>query len=188
MLDADLPAGDYILIIEGYNDSEGDYSVQMNCPATTGVVTGFTDGDIACGESVVGTTIEAGSHVGNGASDHIYSFSLSEDQAGFVQFDSCESDFDTYLRVFNSDLTSEITGCDDCGPCGVQTVLDAQLSAGEYNLVIEGYSSTEGNYEVAMICQPGTSAVQGTIVCDQTVTGSTAGADNALGNDGGEHL
>jgi hypothetical protein len=189
VLDADLPAGEYILIIEGYASSEGEYSVQMNCPTTTGVVTGFTDGDIACGDSVVGTTLEAGSHVGNGASDHIYSFSLGEDQAGFVQFDSCASDFDTYLRIFNSDLTAEIAGCDDCGPCGLQTVLDAQLPAGEYNLVIEGFSSTEGNYDVAMICpDPGTSSIQGTIGCDQTVTGSTEGADNTLGNDGGEHL
>ena len=190
VLDADLPAGEYILIIEGYASTEGDYSVQMNCPTTTGVITGFTDGDIACGDSVVGTTIEAGSHVGNGASDHIYSFSLSEDQAGFVQFDSCASDFDTYLRVYNSDLTSEITGCDDCGPCGVRTVLDAQLPAGDYNLVIEGYSTTEGTYDVAMICsaETGTSSTQGTIACAQTVAGSTEGAGNALGNAGGEHL
>ena len=189
VLDADLPAGDYILIIEGYASSEGDYSVQMNCPATSGEVTGFTDGDIACGDTVIGTTVEAGSHVGNGASDHIYAFSLGADQAGFVQFDSCESDFDTYLRVFNADLSDEITGCDDCGPCGLHTVLDAQLPAGDYNLVIEGFSSGEGSYNVHMICSgPGTDSDQGTIACDQTVSGSTEGASSALGNAGGEHL
>ena len=37
-----------------------------------------------------------------------------------LRFDSCESQFDTYLRVFDVGLTNEFVACDDCGPCGLQ--------------------------------------------------------------------
>lgn len=187
----------------------------MNCLAPD--ATGFLDGNIACGDTVVGTTVAAGSHVGNGASDHVYSFTLGAADAGFVQFDSCESQFDTYLRVFDASLTTEVTGCDDvstqaipttpwfsrsslkdclcfqCGACGLQTVLDAQLAAGDYNLVIEGFSSGEGTYSVTMVCTGGgvDNAIQGPITCagrTQTVTGDTTGAVATVGNAGGDHL
>ena len=201
VLDADLAAGDYVLIIEGFSSEEGEFSITMNCP-TNGV---FLDGAIACGQSVAGSTVGAGSHVGNGASDHVYSFTVAADVEG-VTFDSCGSEFDTYLRVLQgSDLAAisaacpdinacdqfQRSACDDCGECGVQTVLvndpllgtqdAASLTAGnhdptvalppgDYMLVIEGYASQEGVYSVAMSCRRSGDAAppppSGAVACD----------------------
>merc|ERR1711865_359761 len=80
ILDADLAPGDYILVVSGYSSSEGEYQVQMNCPDMSGNVPGFVDGTISCElqPTVTGSTASSGSHVGNGASDHISAFSLSD--------------------------------------------------------------------------------------------------------------
>eukprot|EP01046_Picozoa_sp_COSAG06_P076451 COSAG06_NODE_24408_length_663_cov_27.377660_1_plen_70_part_10 len=63
-------------------------------------------------------------------------------------------------------------GCDDCGACGVQTVLDATLVCNSpvcnYFLVIEGYGGGEGEYNVIMNCEgddPNLS-IEGTIACN----------------------
>ena len=48
----------------------------------------------------------------------------------------------TILARINCSLTNEFEGCDDCGPCGTRTVLGAFLPPGDYNLAIEGYSSS----------------------------------------------
>eukprot|EP01043_Picozoa_sp_COSAG02_P100764 COSAG02_NODE_36846_length_449_cov_2.082857_1_plen_113_part_01 len=106
-----------------------------------------------------GNTEGVVSSIGNGGGEHFYSFTLDSmpNSAGvemdqLVQFDSCESSYDTYLRVFSLDLDEEMQSCDDCGDCGLQTVLDAVFTAGEYVLVIEGFSSNEGEYRVTMNC------------------------------------
>jgi hypothetical protein len=111
----------------------------------------YVDGSISCGESVTGSTSGAGSHVGNSAGDHIYSFTLDEDQA--VEFDTCDSSFDTWVRVYTADLVTEVAGCDDCGPCGSRSVLVAVLAAGDYVVVVDGYSSSAGSYEMQMSCE-----------------------------------
>ena len=111
-----------VLVIEGFSSSQGDYTVDMICPAAF-------DGEITCGQTVTGTTSGSGSTHGNAAPDHFYSFTVTEPQV--YQFDSCDSSYDTWLRVFATDMTTEIHSCDDCGPCGTRTVLDAQLDAGD---------------------------------------------------------
>ena len=62
-----------MLVVEGFSTSSGDFSVTMNCRDES---SGFLDGNITCGQTVHGSTVNAGSHVGNGASDHIYSFTM----------------------------------------------------------------------------------------------------------------
>lgn len=102
-----LPGGDYVLVVEGFSSSEGEYNVVMNCADG-----GFLDGDIACGQTVTGTTVAAGSHVGNGASDHIYHFTTTSGE-NVLQFDACASAFDTYLRVYDENMQTQIGGCDE---------------------------------------------------------------------------
>ena len=186
VLDTILLAGDYVLVIEGFSSSEGEYAVTMNCVGPQ--AGGFLDGDIACGETVTGSTVAAGSHVGGGSSDHIYSFILPPSSQQVVQFDSCDSAFDTFLRVTGEDIRGgDLAACDDCGPCGLQTVLDAPLTCDEnddctFHLVIEGFSTNEGEYSVTMNCAGMEN--DGTIACGQTVRGNTAGAESAVGNAG----
>ena len=185
VLDTILPGGDYTLVVEGFSSSEGAYSVIMNCPDEDCVqVDGesrpcFLDGDIRCGETKTGTTVDAGSHVGNGASDHIYHFTTRRGDT-ILQFDACSSSFDTYLRVFDESMLTEVAACDDCGPCGLQTLLDVIIPCDadecHYNLVVEGFSSSEGEYTVSMNCPPANYRPR-PITCEGApVTGSTVGA------------
>ena len=190
VLDAELAPGDYVLVIEGYYNEEGDYDVIMNCPNGT-EVSGFLDGTITVDTPVSGSTVASGSHVGNGASDHIYSFSLSGEYAmWYIEFNSCGSQFDTWLRIFDSDLEHELAGCDDCGPCGTRTVLDAVLAPGNYFVVVEGWNTAEGYYEITMSAMAGPSlATMPHIECTgAAVTGSTVGAGSQFGNGAGEML
>lgn len=176
VLDTELEAGQqYYLYIEGYDTEEGDYSVTMNCPTQA---IGFLDGALSCGQTVRGNTVGEGSHIGNGASDHIYTFTAPATGTG-ITFNSCESEFDTHLRVYDPQLETdpscqteaacpqyERAECDDCGDCGTRTVLTTStdpnensavtqryyLPPGDYLLVVEGYDEDEGQYAVEMIC------------------------------------
>ena len=40
------------------------------------------------------------------------------------------------MRSGTTGVGSQVSTCDDCGPCGVQTVLTTQLTSGDYWLVI----------------------------------------------------
>ena len=120
------------------------------------------EGQIVCGQTVTGTTGGEYSLFGGMAAEHLFSLSINRTQT--VQFDSCASSFDTYLRVYTADLRTEVAACDDCGPCGVQTVLTVRLEAGSYTLDVEGTSSSVvGQYTVAMRCE-GSPLVQATVV------------------------
>lgn len=104
-----LPVGAYNLVIEGFANSEGEYTVQMSCAALDRQV----EGPITCGSSVTGSTL-LNPHDGiQGSPSHYYSFSLT-DVNNLVQFDSCNSDYDTFLRIYSSDLGTELEACDDC--------------------------------------------------------------------------
>ena len=106
-------------------------------------------GSIACNDGpMIGQTTAAANHLGNPASDHFYSFEVIT--AGRLTFDSCGSDYDTWLRVHDS-AHQEVASCDDCGPCGTRTVLNtAVLQPGSYTLLIEGYKQFSGMYTVTM--------------------------------------
>eukprot|EP01052_Picozoa_sp_SAG31_P026841 SAG31_NODE_2463_length_5656_cov_12.750765_2_plen_1624_part_01 len=141
------------------------------------------EAEFTCGQTVNGTTTGSGGTRGNDAPDHLYSFTV--ETAGIVQFDSCDSSYDTWLRVFSTDMTTELHSCDDCGPCGTRAVLDAQLDVGDYVLVIEGFSSSHGYYSVDMncplnICTSGLSIDNSSTTC----TGVTGDTCNYMCNDG----
>jgi hypothetical protein len=178
-------------MVEGYGVEHGNYSITMSCQNSTDEIRYF-DGKIGCNQTVNGTTWEAGSHVGNSAGDHIYYFEIGGDGVSNIEFNACESEFDTHLRLFKHDLTYEYAECDDCGACGQNSVLDTGgLGPGAYALVIEGYSSDEGVYAVSMQCANSTSELQyfdGTIDCGETVNGTTWEAGSHLGEDAGEHI
>ena len=76
----------------------------------------------------------------------MYSFCVST--GGQFVFSSCGSSFDTWLRIFTAGLGREVTSCDDCGSCGLQTVLEATLDVGCYDLVIDAYNDRGGVYNI----------------------------------------
>merc|ERR1712216_747996 len=101
-----------------------------------------------------------------------YTFALVESMNGVI-FDACCSSFDTYLRIIRPDpdathLRDEFVRCDGAesrgcqvafndddpgGHCGLNSVLTvdaSQIPPGDYWLIVEGYSSLEGEYQVVM--------------------------------------
>ena len=83
---------------------------------------------------------------GSESGDAFFYFSLDEAMDD-VLFNSCDSSYDTYLRVIALDAVAghdghdafeEVASCDDCGDCGTQTILSTgALPAGDYLLLVE---------------------------------------------------
>merc|ERR1712071_219703 len=65
---------------------------------------------------------------------------------GRFTFDSCGSDYDTWLRVWTLEDADEVAECDDCGQCEVRSVLSTTLVVGCYLLVVDGYLTNEGAF------------------------------------------
>eukprot|EP00041_Stephanoeca_diplocostata_P022689 m.543534 g.543534 ORF g.543534 m.543534 type:complete len:856 (+) comp22130_c0_seq2:292-2859(+) len=116
-------------------------------------------GTATCGSTFAGTTTFGSSYgIGGLAGEHIYTFVAPV--TGSYILNSCGSAFDTWLRVFSADLSTEIAECDDCGPCGSRSVLSTVLAAGTaYNVVVEGWGSMDGSYTVSVTCPPGAVSV-----------------------------
>lgn len=71
--------------------------------------------------------------------------------------------------------------CDDCGPCGTRTVLTVPLSAGNYFVVMDGYSTGSGVYRLNVSC-PNTAIIQQSTSCGATVTGNTSTGTHVVGS------
>jgi len=159
-----------------------------------------TDGVISCDgptQTVVGTTIGALNNVGNDSGDRLYSFQVAPG-GHLVRFDSCGSNFDTFLHSFDRAMSVSLASCGECGPCGKQTVLDVEIlcsaSSAQYNpsseqceyvLAIEGFFAgnidSEGQFTITMTCEDTELGNEGTITCGEHVAGSTVGTTNSIG-------
>ena len=89
------------------------------------------------GASVAGTTEGFGSVIGNRAHDVFYAVTFDDEavacaDAGMLRFDSCNSSFDTWLRLYDAETGDRLASCDDCGGCGVRTVLTAPSDLGRW--------------------------------------------------------
>jgi hypothetical protein len=118
--------------------------------------------------------------IGDTGGDVLYDMSVTS--INDVTVDSCGSDYDTWLRIMSVDLETEICGCDDCGGCGLQTVLECQVNAGSYVLAVGGFSSSEGSFSVMSTCN--TPVME----CDNFYDGTTVGAASRTGSDAGDNL
>jgi len=90
----------------------------------------------------------------NPSADYVYTFTLAT--AGLVTFSTCGSSFDTWIRILNEDMSSQIASNDDGCSSGYGSRLNTNLNAGTYTLLVEGYRSSEGSYtlEYDIIPQP----------------------------------
>ena len=119
------------------------------------------------GDAVTGDTTFAGSFLGNAANDHFYTLHMDEDAVacadqGRMWISTCGSQYDTWLQLYEWDdsMGTPIYSCDDCGDCGVQTVMNVPsgLTAGaDYVLLVEGFSSSNGKYTLSVSCATPTS-------------------------------
>ena len=176
-LPCDRRSDPWRLVVSGESSSLIPRDGGSNCTADQRL-----EGSIGCGQTVSGTTGGSYSQFGGASAEHLISFTINETKT--VQFDSCASTYDTFLRVYTADLQNEMAACDDCGPCGVQTVLSARLTPGMYVLIVEGYDQQEGDYSVTMNCGSG---LHGSLQCGGAVTGNNQGGVSAVGHASMEH-
>eukprot|EP01084_Bolivina_argentea_P192170 329965_1 len=97
---------------------------------------------IYCGDTVSGHTIAE-------YDINYYLFEIVNDSS--VLFDSCLSDYDTYIYLFDDNATL-LTECDDCGSCGSRAQLYVSMGSGYYWLGIGGYSTNFGAYHIQVTC------------------------------------
>jgi len=138
-----------------------------------------------CTSGVQGST-ETGSDVlGLGGLEQLYGFTLSNRTE--VTFDACTADFDTILSVY--ELGASLFGPDaaplvyrDDGGCGdsvafTRTRLTAVLDPGCYALVVEGYGTEQGIFNVQISCNANLTApasANSAIACNDTVVGDNS--------------
>ena len=78
-----------------------------------------------------------------------------------VNFDLCDSEFDTYIRIID-DSGNEVAGNDDHSRCGSRgfgwgSHVEILILAGRtYTVVVEGFATHEGDFQLDVTCTLGT--------------------------------
>ena len=170
--------GDYMVVVEGYGNIQGEYTVSMSCAAPPDP-NPPTQGSIECGAVITGATARQYPQVpgpdpnDNGNFDkalgrHYYNFTLNETRS--VSVDTCNSDagFDTVLELAQLNATSHLwdtvarnddQGSSDATPCGSQqrkSWIERLLDPGSYRVTLDGYQNQTGSYQLNLACQVST--------------------------------
>jgi len=142
----------YLIRVAGFNGSEGDYSLliteQMpsndDCGAALAV-----DAVSAYNGSTVGATGSDVSSCGAGDDKDVWhSYTATSD--GLVSFNTCGSDFDTTLAVYDGCGGSELA-CND-NSCGNQSKVTLAVTNGtQYLIRVAGVNGAVGDYTLAVI-------------------------------------
>eukprot|EP00968_Pinguiococcus_pyrenoidosus_P012806 scaffold1140_cov251-Pinguiococcus_pyrenoidosus.AAC.9 len=91
--------------------------------------------------------------------DRYYRFSLSSSAEVFIN--TCEAQFDTVLYLFNAegesvDVLGDIVAVNDDGCYGnLGSFIRATVPAGDYIILVEGYYSSRGPFELSLACEGG---------------------------------
>ena len=85
-------------------------------------------------------------NIGQGSSEVIYSFSLSETSTVTMTTDDPETNYDTYLHLFDANQNVIAVNDDIPGGGTTKSRITETLCAGTYYIVVEGYSSNEGDF------------------------------------------
>jgi len=169
----------------GGNTLEGwDNTVEEN--------TIYDSSTLQCGSSVSGSTRGRSSQVGHRSGEVTYEFTAESSTS--VTFDLCDSEYDTFLRIFD-DSGDEIARNDDHrGRCGssrnrLASHVETTVQAGRtYTVVVEGFRNAEGNFQLDVTCGNDGGDQVDTIACGQTVSGTTVGRPSIVGNNAGEAI
>lgn len=140
----------------------------------------LTLGQPARGDTTEGDAVTTGSCIGGGtAPEHVYAFTL--DRRSMVSA-VMSSVFDGALYLLGAcgDTRSEIA-CNDDAPSTSRSEIGATLEPGIYYLVVDGFGSARGEYEVTLTASPMQSMAEvcggaATLTPGQPVAGTTSGA------------
>jgi len=169
-----LAAGQTTVVVDGFQSSVGAFTLTVTCAGGINVL-----GAITVGTSVSGSTVGAANSFGQPSGDAIYSF--TPPFSGQVTLNTCGSNFDTFLHVFNAG--TEIASNDDSGACAghgllSQVVFNA-VAGTNYLIVVEGFSTLTGAYVLnSAIALPNS---RGSLTCGAAVSGTNVGATNTVG-------
>lgn len=108
-----LDSGDYAIIVEGFRNSQGSYTLNVTCDAPD-LYRGIYRGPIFCGETASGTTSQnSGEVFGVGTPLHNYTFEVTSATRQPITIDACLSEFDTVLTIWNAtwQVTDDDSGC-----------------------------------------------------------------------------
>ena len=149
-----LDPGDYYIIVDGYGGGEGYFHLEVTCDDCS--APDCPDEGDNCDNAYVipalpytdmGNTCDFCDDFGTMASDVYYELSLPYDTG--LDISLCGSSFDTYLWLLDGDCQTVVAYNDDA--CGAQSEIFMEcLPAGLYYIVVEGYSTQCGDYELAV--------------------------------------
>src|SRR5690606_34816535 len=141
---------------------------------------------LACGDTDSGSTVGATNSGGNDAGDVFYTFTGTGTEE-MVTVSLCGSTYDTTVRVFSDcTLGTEIAFNDDAGAGDCAGTLQSEVTflsdgTSTYVIMVEGYSSNVGNYEIAVSCAlPPSEPDYG---CDQTYDEGIFDLANSISGD-----
>lgn len=140
-----------------------------------------------------GTTVGYGSEVGNPAPDVFYSITIPATTTITVSLCQTTPTWDTYLRIYQNvggAVGTQVAANDDY--CGLVSEINSYvIAAGNYFIVVEGYSSYSGAYTINVTSAGGNpcdafNAALTPITLPYTGTGTNVGAPNVLGTSSGD--
>ena len=119
-------------------------------------------------------------------------YSLHLDEATYLEFDLCDSGYDSALGLFE-DLEGTpgdlIAGNDDS--CGTRSYFSCEIPEGDYFVVVDGYSTNSGDYslivqEIDDPCDTYSAELLSIDTVPGSVTGSTVDAPDVYDSGAGE--
>jgi len=167
-----LASGTYVVVVEGWNGSEGDYDLDIttsNCPVPPATADdawpGLDLGTLSCPSTFnqLGSTAGAVQDCGVSSSgDHIYQFSVVGPIDVDITLCNGGTTYDTEIHLFdlaNGDCAAgAIASNNDSPGCGTNSrITSIGLATGSYVIVIEGDLTNEGDYDMNIIlsnCPP----------------------------------
>lgn len=149
----------YLIRVSGYGNASGNFALNIaGPPAAIPRNNLCQDAVEICPGEYAGTTESAGtsapaSCAGSGSSpDAWYVYTPSYD--GLMILDTCDSEYDTALGVYSgcpASLVNEIACDDDGGPCGLQSRIELNVTAGStYWIRVSGFSGASGPYRLSL--------------------------------------
>jgi hypothetical protein len=142
-----LSAGNYYIVVDGYNGASGDYELMVSYSTESDLE--ITKLPYRHQGTIVGKTNEFNVQGPDGA-DENYAFTLTKPTSIAVTLcTEWPAPYDSKLEIFNSNGTTTNWYNDDdplCSNSLLSTIPKAFLAAGTYRIVVDGYNGAQGDY------------------------------------------
>ncbi len=174
-----LDAGTYYVIVDGFGSTnQGAGTLQATITPANDACTAATPITLSAGTTTVtGSTTAASNTTGScsGAADVWYSFTLSRTEV--VSIDTFGSSYDTYIGMRDGACTGANVSCTDDACRTAQSRIVRTLGAGTHYVMVEGFSTSTGNFTLNIQHLP--------VGNDGTATALPAGASTQNGSTSG---